>query len=103
MSGMSGDLLDITLTGEISNVQAVKFENIIASEPTSVRHELDDLSIEFGITGIGDLAVYNEVRIYAENGAIIIESPVSGEAQFVQMNGMTTPIRVEAGRNVYLM
>ena len=103
LRGVSGDLLEITLRGNIGVGQVAKIMNIIASEPASVRHELPDLQLTFGTTGVSDLNVYTDVRIYAEDGTIIIESPYEGTAQFIQTNGMTTPLKVVAGRNVYPM
>ena len=74
LRGVSGDLLEITLRGNIGVGQVAKIMNIIASEPASVRHELPDLQLTFGTTGVSDLNVYTDVRIYAEDGTIIIES-----------------------------
>lgn len=53
------------------------------------------------VTGINDLADNGKASIYAQGGNVIIESGEAGEAQLVMLNGMTRPLHVSAGRNVY--
>ena len=65
------------------------------------RHELEPLRMTLSTTGVNDIETYSEVRIYAEGGNVIIESPKAGTATLVAMNGIATPLRVEAGRNVF--
>ena len=104
LSGIDGDVMTITLAGSsVKGDNRVKMTNIIASEPVSVRHELDDITAELPVTAVDDLNAYSQVRIYAEDARIIIESPAAGEAQLIGINGVVTMLRVNAGRNVYAM
>ena len=65
------------------------------------RYQLETMTVPFTPTVIDGVITYNEVRIYGENGSVIIESPVAGTAQLVLINGISTPLEVQPGRNVY--
>ena len=74
--------------------------NIMLAQPNSSRIAHDNLTFEVGTTtGVND--VYGKVRIYAEGGTLIIESPHVTVAQLVMPNGMSQQLNVSAGRNVY--
>ncbi|MBQ7691163.1 MAG: leucine-rich repeat protein [Muribaculaceae bacterium] len=95
-------VLRLTLAGNQSRGMA-HVSSITLVERDLTTHHADDLWVPLGTTALDDLTACNEVRIYALDGAIVIESPVAGTAQLIQMNGIATPLRVEAGRNVYPM
>ena len=42
-----------------------------------------------------------DVRIYAQDGMVVVESPVTTRIQFVLPNGMSMMRDVKIGRNVY--
>lgn len=93
------EILTLTLSDNANGV--VTFSDIVAAERNLTSHELDEVCVPLGTTGIYGMASYNEVRIYAQNGNIVIDSPAAGTAQLVQLNGITRPLKVQVGRNVY--
>ncbi len=93
-------ILTLTLNGDLGGVATISG---IAAERSLISHELDKVSLAMGMTGIGRQTTCNEVRIYARNGNIVIESPTDGTAQLVMLNGITRDLDVTAGRNTYPM
>ncbi len=94
-------VLNLLLKGNPVAEGMATFRNIIVAERNLNSYQLEMQSIPFVPTVIDDIIAYNEVRIYGENGNVVIESPVAGTAQLVLINGISTPLKVQPGRNVY--
>ena len=97
----NGEVLNITLKGNPTASGMALFDNITLAERSLNSYELEPMTVPFTPTAIDDVVTYNEVRIYPENGCIVIESPYAGTAQLVLLNGISSPLDVKAGRNVY--
>ena len=93
-------ILTSTLDGDIDGMATI---GGTATERSLISHELDEVCVPMGTTGIDGTTACNEVRIYARNGNIVIDSPTAGTAQLVMLNGITRDLNVKAGRNTYPM
>ncbi|MBO5540355.1 MAG: leucine-rich repeat protein [Muribaculaceae bacterium] len=92
-------ILALTLDGSQNGMMTVS--DIIVAERDLTTHELAPLSVALSTTGVSDLVASAGVRIWAENGSVVIESDEAGMAQLVMLNGMTQPLQVQPGRNTY--
>ena len=97
----SGEVLNITLKGNPAADGMAIFDNITLAERSLNSYELEPMSVPFTLTAIDGVNACNEVRIYTENGCIVIESPYAGTAQLVLLNGISAPLKVLHGRNIY--
>ena len=96
-----GAIAQINLTRESTSDKLITVSEIIAVEPSLTVHELQQITLDVTrATGVENIG-YNDVHIFASNGNIVINSPVSGLAQLVAINGMTLTLEVKAGHNVY--
>ncbi len=98
----TGRVLTLTLSGNTLHGEPMEISGVTMTERSLTEHSAQsDLLIDLTeVSGIGEVA-YDHVRIYAENGSLVIESPVSGMAQIVCINGISQNVPVAAGRNVY--
>ena len=97
-----GDVLNLTFNGYPSEDDISTFSNITLAERNLNSHELQPLTVAFNTTAIDEISLTSpDVRIYGENGCVVIESPVAGTAQLVRINGISTSLDVCPGRNVY--
>ena len=96
-----GAIAQINLTRESTSDKLITVSEIIAVEPSLTVHELQQMTLDVTqATGVENIC-YNDVHIFASKGNIVINSPVSGLAQLVAINGMTLTLEVKAGHNVY--
>ena len=93
-------IMTLTLDGDIDGMATI---GGTAADRSLISHELDEVCVPMGTTGIDGTTACNEVRIYARNGNIVIDSPSAGTAQLVMLNGITRDLNVKAGRNTYPM
>lgn len=94
-------VLNVILKGNPHAGGVAALHNIIVAERNLNSYEPESMMISFIPTAIDDVIAYNEVHIYGENGNVVIESPAAGTAQLVLINGVSTPLEVQPGRNVY--
>ena len=77
----------------------LRIHDITFADRHLTSHVLDDVVVDcYGATGIGE--VCGEVRIYAEGGKIIVETPKDGTVRLSDIAGHTREYPVTAGRNV---
>ena len=97
-NGNKGALITLTLNGKATG--AASLTGIELATPDVQAHHVDDICLNFGMTGI--IPILNDkVSIYREGKNIIIDSPVDDKAYIVLPNGITTTVKTTAGRNVY--
>ena len=98
----TGRVLTLTLSGNARHGEPMEISGVTMTERSLTEHSAQsDLLIDLShVSGIGEVA-YDHVSIYAQNGSLVIESPVSGMAQIVRINGISQNVPVAAGRNVY--
>ena len=97
----SGEVLNVILHGNPHNGGMASIGNITVAERNLNSYMLEHMTVPFTPTAIDEVNAYNEVRIYGENGCVVIESPMAGTAQLVLINGNSTLLKVEPGRNRY--
>ena len=67
-----------------------------------MEYKLDNLTISSAVTSVEQVAV-DHLTIYAEGSNIIILSPSSTTLQLTNVAGVTSPLAVKAGKNVFPM
>lgn len=95
--GNNGTVLTLTLKGTPSSNGGLS--NIIVAAPDATGYDVDDIELNFNLTGVDN--VMSDARIYSEGGNIVIISPNEGTAQIVLPNGMSKTVNVSVGSNVY--
>lgn len=86
-------------------VNNIIFSQVDTSDPTNVdcvEYKLDNLTISSAVTSVEQVAV-DHLTIYAEGSNIIILSPSSTTLQLTNVAGVTSPLAVKAGKNVFPM
>lgn len=93
--GHEGALLRISLSGEAQDV--VTLHGIQLATPAAQGIGHSDIVLTPLATGVHDANA--KTRIYAQNGNIVVETPVDGQVMIVLPNGMSMTRNVHAGRN----
>lgn len=95
------DILNIALGSASGTQTEIIGQSIIATTRDLTTYEINPVNLPLDVSCIGKMNSCNDVRIYTENGNIIIESPNAGTAQLIMVNGITRPLTVNSGQNVY--
>lgn len=96
-AGNEGALLTLEIEGAATGNAVI--DGIMLAEPNATLHEHDAMMLTFDASGVSEMC--SDVRIYTENGMVVVESPVANKVQFILPNGMSIERDVKAGRNVY--
>ena len=97
-AGNEGTLLTLEIEGSTSGMAVI--DGIMLAEPDATLHRHDAIIFTFDdASGVHEM--YNEVRIYTEDGKVVVESPIATKVQFILPNGMSLTKEVKSGRNVY--
>ncbi len=97
-AGSEGALLTLEIEGDASGAAVI--DGIMLAEPDATLHRQDAIILTFDdASGVHEM--YNEVRIYTEDGKVVVESPIATKVQFILPNGMSLTKEVKSGRNVY--
>lgn len=97
-AGNEGTLLTLEIEGSTSGMAVI--DGIMLAEPDATLHRHDAIILTFDdASGVHEM--YNEVRIYTEDGKVVVESPIATKVQFILPNGMSLTKEVKSGRNVY--
>ena len=94
--GSEGVLLTLTLEGSATGI--ARMSGIEVATPSANSYVLDDVLLDFNVTGMAD--VNNECRIYREGDNVVIISPDNALASIVLPNGMHFTKKVFAGKNL---
>ena len=96
-AGNEGALLMLEIEGAATGNAII--DGIMLAEPNTFLHKHDAMMLTFDASGVYEMC--SDVRIYTENGMVVVESPVANKVQFILPNGMSVERDVKAGRNVY--
>lgn len=96
-AGNEGSLLTLEIEGAATGNAVI--DGIMLAEPNTFLHKHDAMMLTFDASGVSEMC--SDVRIYTENGMVVVESPVANKVQFILPNGMSVERDVKAGRNVY--
>lgn len=99
LTGHDGAVLTLVLTGKFDADALIGFDNILLAERDMTTHAARSFAVNADNSGVRDLSC--DVRIYASNGDIIVETPVDTTVEFILPNGMTRTVEAVAGTNVY--
>ena len=95
--GNEGALLTLEIEG--TALENAIIDGIMLAEPNTALHKHDAIMLSFDTSSVHEM--YSEVRIYTQNGMVIVESPVADKVQFILPNGINVMRDVKPGRNVY--
>jgi len=96
-AGNEGALLTLEIEGAATCNAFI--DGIMLAEPNTFLHEHDAMMLTFDASGVSEMC--SDVRIYAENGMVVVESPMSAKVQIILPNGMCVMRDAKPGRNVY--
>ena len=96
--GNEGALLTLTLDNNGGDGE-VTFDNIVLAEPDMTTHRVGAFKVNAEGSGVKE--VKSDVRIYAQSGNIVVETPVETTVELIAPNGMTRVEKAEAGINTY--
>ena len=96
-AGNEGTLLTLEIEGTANGVAVI--DGIMVAEPNTTLHELGAMTLTFDASSIQETR--SDVRIYTQDGMVVVESPVTDKVQFILPNGISVVKEVKAGRNVY--
>lgn len=98
-AGNEGSLLTLEIEGAATGNAVI--DGIMLAEPNTFLHKHDAMMLTFDASGVSEMC--SDVRIYTENGMVVVESPMSAKLQIILPNGMSVTRDVKPGRNVYNM
>jgi hypothetical protein len=98
-AGSEGTLLTLEIEGTANGMAVI--DGIMLAEPDATLHEHDAMILTFDASSVHELR--GDVRIYTQDGLVVVESPVVDKVQFILPNGMSAMREVKAGHNVYSM
>lgn len=99
LMGNEGALLTITLVNNGSGSDDVAFDNIVLAERDMTTHRVEAFKVNAKGSGVHEIS--NDVRIYAQGGNIIVETPVETTVEIIMTNGMSRTVKAQAGMNAY--
>lgn len=99
LQGNEGALLTITLVNNGSGSGDVAFDNIVLAERDMTTHRVGAFKVNAQGSGVREIT--SDVRIYAQGGNIIVETPVETTVEIIMTNGMSRTVKAQAGMNAY--
>ena len=103
MVGKKGDLLTLKFRfDEPLDWFSVEFNNILMAEPNMTVHEIPFFSVFEGETApISVNELSSNVRIYARDGMVVVETPIDTTVELIYPNGMSRTVAAKAGINTF--
>ena len=99
MLGNQGALLTLELENNSGGDVAVAFDNIVLAERDMTTHKAAPFKVNAEESGIKEMTA--DVRIYAQGGNIVVETPGETTVEIIMTNGMSRTVAAKAGVNVY--
>lgn len=102
ISGVCPKLMTIRVKADEGVVSGpfIEFSDILFAERDLTAHLFDGSCIEY-IEPSTIHELMDEVRIYVENGNIIVDTPVAGTVQLIAVDGRHVNYQAHSGHNVY--
>lgn len=99
IKGNSGAIVTITLAASDNANGTIEVENVIAADAKGAAHRLMGAQAQAStITAVSDLA-QNQTRVFTQGNVLVIDTAQAGTAQLVTVNGVTTTLQLQQGRN----
>ena len=99
VSGNEGALLTLVLEGSTDANAAVNVSDVLLAEADMTTHGVSPFGVSIGSSAVKELR--SDVRIYAQAGNIVIETPVETTVEVIMVNGMMRTFAAKAGVNTY--
>ena len=97
--GNEGALLTLTLDNNSGSDGDVTFDNIVMAERDMTTHKVGAFKVGTGQSAVNEIR--SDVRIYAKDGNIVVETPVEATVEIIMTNGMSHTFKAQAGVNTY--
>ena len=98
MQGNEGALLTLVIDNS-GGSSDVSVDNIVLAEHDMTTHRVGAFMVNADNSGIRE--VNDDIRIYAQGGDIVVETPVETTVEIVTLNGMARVEKAEVGVNKY--
>ena len=99
LAGNEGALLTLELSGNAASDATLAFNNILFAERDMTRHVAHSFGVKAVSSAVNELT--GNVRIYARDGKVIVETPVETTVEVVLSNGMSRTVTARAGVNTF--
>lgn len=99
LAGNEGALLTLELSGTAASDAKLAFNHILFAERDMTRHMANSFGVNAQSSAVKELN--GNVRIYARDGKVVVETLVETAVQLVMTNGMTRTVAAKAGVNIY--
>ncbi len=99
LAGNQGALLTLELSGTAASDDKVAIGNILFAERDMTRHAARPIGVSMNSSAVEELAA--DVRISAQDGMVVVETPVETKVELVMPNGMSRTVTAQAGINTY--
>ena len=99
LAGNEGALLTLELNGNAASNDMVAFDHILFAERDMTRHVATAFGVNANSSAVNELS--SNVRIYAQDGKVIVETPVETTVELVMPNGMSRTVTAQTGVNTF--
>ena len=99
LAGNEGALLTLELSGNAASGDMVAFDHILFAERDMTRHAVTAFGVLANSSAVKELT--SDVRIYAQDGKVVVETPVETTVELVMPNGMSRTVTAKAGVNTF--
>lgn len=101
IAGGEGALLTLAFDGIDADEALMSISNIVMAEPDMTTHELKTMYLGNYPVPISVNELEAGMLVYAQDGNIVVETPVDTTVDLIMTNGMTRTVKAVAGTNTY--
>ena len=99
VAGNEGALLTLELDGVVPTDAAITVSDVLMAEADMTTHAVAPFRV--GVVSSAVKEIMGDVRIYADGGNIVVETPVETPVEIIMVNGMSRTVTAKAGINIY--
>lgn len=99
VAGNEGALLTLELDGVVPTDAAITVSDVLMAEADMTTHAVAPFRVGVVSSAVKEIA--GDVRIYADGGNIVVETPVETPVEIIMVNGMSRTVTAKAGINIY--
>jgi hypothetical protein len=99
LGGTDGSLVEIVLDGTPAIHSTMSVDNIVAAEQDMTLHAAKAFKVGSDNSSVKEFG--SAVRIYAQDGNVVVETPADAQVELIAPNGMTRVVTAKSGLNTY--
>ncbi|MBR1551789.1 MAG: leucine-rich repeat protein [Muribaculaceae bacterium] len=99
MDGNSGEIALLTIEADETTTGDIEVRNACAADPRATAHRLAGTSAQTGTVTAVDEITDAQARVFTRNQTLVIDAPSHATAQVVAVNGTSTSLQLQPGRN----